>query len=175
VAKLKKSKQEIVKKAEELAVEYEAQFKGCGQCTFLAIIHALRWGGLEVIPEGMDDKFFAGTGGFTGGTALVIDGTCGAIISSMIAMGMVLGATRESQNEARLRAVCATIRGALLDRFYQEYNSILCRDILNKYFGRVWNLTDDKDSNDFLQVTHGCAIIQTVIWTTGIILDELQA
>jgi len=92
VAKLKKSKQEIVKKAEELAVEYEAQFKGCGQCTFLAIIHALRWGGLEVIPEGMDDKFFAGTGGFTGGTALVIDGTCGAIISSMIAMGMVLGA-----------------------------------------------------------------------------------
>ncbi|MBA7465980.1 hypothetical protein ES707_01152 [subsurface metagenome] len=42
---LKRTKEEIIKKAEELAVEYEAKYKGCGQCTFLAIIDALRWGG----------------------------------------------------------------------------------------------------------------------------------
>jgi hypothetical protein len=174
MAKLRKQKKEIIKRAGELAVKYEAQYKGCGQCTFLAIADALKWGGLEIIPEVMDEKFFAGTGGFTGGTSMVIDGTCGAIISGMLAMGLALGSTRESQNEARLRGVCATIRSTLLDRFYAEYGSILCRDILNKYFGRVWDLTDDEASNDFLKVSHGCAIMQTVSWTTEIILDEFE-
>ena len=43
---LKRTKEEIIKKAEELGVEYESKYKGCGQCTFLAIVDALRWGGL---------------------------------------------------------------------------------------------------------------------------------
>ncbi len=174
MVKLKRPKKAIIKKSEELAIKYEAQFKGCGQCTFLAIIDALRWGGLELIPEEMDETFFAGTGGFTGGTSMVVDGTCGAIISSMITIGLALGTTRDNQKEPLLRMVCATIRNTLLDRFYKEYDSILCRDILNKYFGKVWNLTDDEASADFLQVSHGCAIMQTVTWTTEIILDEFE-
>ena len=89
-------------------------------------------------------------------------------------MGLALGTTRDNQDEVSLRTICATIRNTILDKFYREYNSILCRDILNKYFGKVWNLADDAASNDFLQVSHGCAIVQTVIWTTEIILDEFK-
>ncbi len=174
VVKLKKPKKAIINKAGELAVKYEAQYKGCGQCTFLAIIDGLRWGGLEILPENVAEKFFSGAIGFTGGTSMVIDGTCGAINSSILTLGLALGPTRNSQDEISLRAVCATIRASLLDKFYREYSSIFCRDILNKYFGKVWNLTDDKASNDFLQVSRGCAIIQTVTWTTEIILDELK-
>lgn len=57
---LKKAKKEIVKKAEELAIEYEDKYKGCGQCTFLAIADALRWGGLEIIPKDMEERLFQG-------------------------------------------------------------------------------------------------------------------
>jgi hypothetical protein len=174
VAKLKRPKKAIINKAGELAVKYEAKYKGCGQCTFLAIVDALRWGGLEILPERMEEKFFSGTGGFTGGTSMLVDGTCGAINSSIITLGLALGTTRDNQDELSLRAICATIRNTILDKFYREYNSILCRDILNKYFGKVWNLTDDEASNDFLQVSRGCAIIQTVTWTTEIILDEFN-
>jgi len=170
--KLKKTEKEIINKSSELAIEYEAQYKGCGQCTFLAVVDALRWGGLEIVPENLAEKIFSAVGGFTGGTSMVIDGTCGAINAGIIVMGLALGTTRDSQDEVSLRGLCATIRNTILDKFYREYNSILCRDILNKYFGKVWNLTDDEASNDFLQVSRGCAIIQTVTWTTEIILDE---
>ena len=52
MVELKRAKEEIIKKAEELGVEYEAKYKGCGQCTFLAIVDALRWGGLGNYPRG---------------------------------------------------------------------------------------------------------------------------
>jgi hypothetical protein len=174
VVNLKRPKKAIIKKAGELAVKYEAQYKGCGQCTFLAIVDGLKWGGLEVIPDNIADRFFSGAVGFTGGTSMVIDGTCGAINASIMVFGLALGPTRNNQDEVSLRAVCTTIRNTIMDKFYREYNSILCRDILNKYFGKVWNLTDDKASSDFLQVSRGCAIIQTVTWTTEIILDEFK-
>lgn len=172
--KLKRPKKAIIKKAEELAIKYEAQYKGCGQCTFLAIVDGLRWGGLEIIPENVAEKFFSAAGGFTGGTSMVIDGTCGAINASIMVMGLALGTTRDNQDEVSLRTVCAYIRNTILDKFYREYNSILCRDILNKYFGKVWNLTDNEASSDFLKISRGCAIIQTVTWTTEIILDEFK-
>ena len=53
-----KSRKDIVNKAKELAVEYEAKYKGCGQCTFLAIVDALRWGGIELITEDMEKKLY---------------------------------------------------------------------------------------------------------------------
>ena len=174
MTQLKKTDKEIIKKAEKLAIKYEAQYRSCGQCTFLAVIDALRWGGWEIIPQDKEDRFFSGTSGFTGGTSMVIEGTCGAIISSMLAMGLAFGPDRMNQNEAWLRKFCIKIQNTILSRFKKEYGSILCRDILNKYFGRVWNLTDDEASNDFLQVSHGCAIKQSVMWTTEIILDEFR-
>ena len=36
-----KSRKDIVNKAKELAVEYKAKNKVCGQCTFLAIVDTL--------------------------------------------------------------------------------------------------------------------------------------
>jgi hypothetical protein len=172
--KLKKSDKEIINRAEELAVKYEARYRTCGQCTFLAVIDAIRWGGREIIPPDMEERLFPAVSGFTGGTGLVIEGTCGAIISGMLAMGLAFGFERNSQNEARLRGFCAKIQNSLIDKFHKEYGSILCRDILNKYFGRVWNLMDDEASNDFLQISQGCAIKQTVTWTTEKILEELR-
>lgn len=174
VMKLKKSDKEIINKAKELAIKYEAQYRSCGQCTFLAVIDAFRWGGLEIVSKDVEAKLFSGTSGFTGGTSMVIEGTCGAIISSMLAMGLAFGPDRSNQDETRLRKFCASIQNTLLDRFNKEYGSMLCRDILNKYFGRVWNLVDDEASNNFLQISNGCAIKQAVRWTTEIILEELQ-
>ena len=43
MVELRRTREEVIKKADELGVEYEARYKGCGECTFLAIINALRW------------------------------------------------------------------------------------------------------------------------------------
>jgi hypothetical protein len=170
--KMKKSGDEIINKAGELAIKYEARYRSCGQCTIIAVMEALRWGGREIIPPEAEDRLFSGTSGFTGGTSMVIEGTCGAVISSMLAIGLAFGPERNSQDEARLRNFCVKIQNTILEKFNKEYGSILCRDIINKNFGRVWNLADDEASFDFLQVSHGCAIMQAVRWTTEIILEE---
>lgn len=174
MVELKRTKEEIIKKAEELGVEYEAKYKGCGQCTFLAIVDALRWGGLEIIPEDMEERLFSGICVLTAGVSMTGDGTCGAVASSVLAIGLALGIPREGQGDRTLRQACATVRDTILDKYYQEYRSILCKDVQRKFFGKAWDLTSDKMSLEFLIITKGCTIMQTVKWATEIILDEFE-
>jgi hypothetical protein len=171
---LKRTKEEIIKKAEALGIEYEAKYKGCGQCTFLAIIDALRWGGLEIIPEDIENRLFPGMCVMTAGVAMTGEGTCGAVNSAVLAMGLALGIRRESQDDRAMRDSCITIRNTILDKYYRAYNSILCKDVQRKFFGKAWDLTDDEMSNDFLGITKGCTIMQTAMWATEIILDEFE-
>ena len=110
MAKLKHKKEEIINKAEELAKEYETKYRGCGQCTFLAVVDALRWGGLEVIPEDMEDRLAAGLSLLTGGTVMSGDGTCGAVASSAVAAGLALNVSRDDIESIRRGAAVVRIR-----------------------------------------------------------------
>jgi hypothetical protein len=174
MGKLTKTKDEIIKKANDLAIEYEAKYKGCGQCTFLAIIDALRWGGLEIIPKDMEDRLFPGICVLTGGVGLTGDGTCAAVASGTLALGMALGIQQETFDEAGFRENCATVRNALLNKCYQKYNSVLCKDIQRRFFGKAWDLTRDDMGAEFLGITKGCVIMETAMLATEIILDEFE-
>jgi hypothetical protein len=174
MVKLTKKKDEIVQKANELAVEYEAKYKGCGQCTFLAIIDALRWGGLEIITTDMEDRFFSGVCVLTGGVGLSGDGTCAAVASGALAVGLALGIQRETFDEAGFRENCATVRNSLLTKYYQKYNSLLCKDVQRKFFGKAWDLARADMGAEFLGITEGCVIMETAMLATEIILDEFE-
>ena len=174
MVKLIKTKDEIIQKSNELATEYAAKYKGCGQCTFLAIIDALRWGGLEIIPEDVEDRLFSGLCLLTGGVGLSGDGACGAVASGVLAIGLALGLRRESTNESLFRQSCATVRDALLDKYYRKYNSPLCKDIQRKFYGKAWDLTRDEMSAEFLGITKGCVIMEGAMWATEVILDEFE-
>jgi hypothetical protein len=174
MGRLTKTKDEIIKKSNELATEYEAKYKGCGQCTFLAIIDALRWGGLEIIPRDMEDRFFSGLCLLTGGIGLSGEGTCGAVASGTLAIGLALGLRRESINESLFRGSCVIVRDALLDKYYRKYSSILCKDIQRKFYGKAWDLTRDEMSAEFLGISKGCVIMEGAMWATEVILDEFE-
>jgi hypothetical protein len=174
VIKLTKTKDEIIQKSNELAIQYEAKYRGCGQCTFLAIVDALRWGGLEIMPKDMEDRFFPGICVLTGGVGLSGDGTCAAVASGALAIGLALGMQRETFNEARFRENCAIVRNTLLSRYYKKYNSLLCKDIQRKFFGKAWDLTRDDTGAEFLGITEGCVIMETAMSATEIILDEFE-
>ena len=68
----------------------------------------------------------------------------------------------------------ATVRNTLVNKSYQKYNSILCTAIQRKWFGKAWDLTRDDMNLEFLGITHGCAIMEITMWTTELILDELE-
>jgi hypothetical protein len=174
MAKLLKTKEEIIVKAEELGTQYEAKYKGCGQCTFLSVIDALRWGGLELISTEIEDKLFSGTCVLTAGVSMTGDGTCGAVASSALTIGLAIDIPREGQSVSLLHSACATVRNTILEKYYHEYRSILCKDVQRKFFGKAWDLTRDDMSHDFLGITRGCTIMQTAKWTTEIILNEFE-
>jgi hypothetical protein len=102
------------------------------------------------------------------------EGTCGAVASSAMAIGLALGVPMDSADISAARQAAATVRDTLLAKYYKEYGSILCKDVQRKYFGKAWDLTDDEMAHEFLGITRGCTIMQTAEWTTGIILDELE-
>jgi len=66
-----------------------------------------------------------------------VNGTCGAVTSSVLAIGLALGIPREGQNDSLLRSACATVRNTILDKYYREYRSILCKDVQRKFFGKA--------------------------------------
>jgi hypothetical protein len=193
MAELKKTKEEIIKKAGELGVEYESKYMGCGQCTFSAIVDALRWGGLELIPEDMQERLFSGLTLLSGGVAMTGDGTCGGIIGGVLAIGIAMGISRERQEEDRSirRAGYAAAWKGIVDRYYEKYHSLLCKDVQRKRFGKAYNLRVQEISEEFLRtsgvfdinertpnrsvcLTPECTIAQAAAWASECILDEYE-
>jgi len=174
MTKLRRDREEIVRKANELAAEYIERYAGCGQCVFLAVLDALRWGGLEIIPEDMEGRFFSGVCVTTAGIAESGEGTCGAINSGVLIMGLALGPSKEFPDIVALREACATIRDTLLRRCLQEYGSVLCKDVQRRFFGKAWDLTRDDMFEEFRSLTEGCIIRQAAQWTVESMLDEFE-
>lgn len=174
MVKFEKTKESIIKKAEELSVEYEAKYKGCAQCTFFAVVDALRWGGVELIPADVEEIFYPAVSVLTAGVCMTGEGTCGAVAGAAMALGLAMGVSRDSADVAAARHAAATIRDSLLENCYLEYRSILCKDIQRKYFGKAWNLADDKMAHEFLGITRGCIIVHTAKLATRCLLDGYE-
>lgn len=172
--KLKKSKEDILKKAEELSKEYEKLYKGCAQCTYLVIVDALRWGGLELMPLSMEEKLYPAVSMLTAGGCMTGEGTCGAVASSIMALGLASGTSKDSSDVAASRQAAATIRNKVLEVYFDKYRSILYKDIQRKYFGKAWDLADDEMAHEFLGITNGCIIAEAVNLTVKCILEEIE-
>ena len=176
MVQLMKTKQEIIQKTVELTVEYEKSYSGCCQVAFLAIIDALRWGGAEVATEDIEDRLFPGLCLLTGGVGVTVDGTCGAIIGSVMAIGMSLGYIRN------VRGKDMSIFGDgldivwryVMDRSHEKYQSQLCKDIQMKHYGRFWKFRTPEVTDEYLKVSDGCEITTIAVWGVEAILDEFE-
>jgi len=192
-AELKKPKEEIIKKAGELAVEYERKYQGCCQCTFTAIVDALRWGGLELVPEDMEEALFPGLSLLSGGAAMSTDGTCGGLTAGILAIGLAIGISRQMQDEDRStrRIGYRAAWNGIVDKYYEEYGSLLCKDVQRKRFGKAWDLRVSEMSHEFLKtsgvfdindrtpergvcLTPECTIAVAARWATEYIVHEFE-
>lgn len=166
-----KSREEILKKAGELGKEYIDRYKGCAQCTFMITVDALRWGGIEIITKEMEDKLYPGISLLTAGVCMTGEGTCGAVVGAVMALGLAMGQNQDDTDVTAVRRSAVTARELILDVFFDKYRSILCKDIQRKYFKKAWDLTDDEMAHEFLGVTNGCIIMDAVNLAVNCILD----
>ena len=66
----------------------------------------------------------------------------------------------------------------LFDKFIQEYNSIMCKDIQTKIMGRSFSLWDEEEKRSFEDAgghKDKCPVVvaKACVWTAEIIWDEL--
>ena len=101
------SKEEILDKVYQLANKYEAERGSCPQCVTAAIYETFGVG---------DPKIIQAADALAGGSALSTEGTCGALVGGLLAIGAVVGRTYEdfSKGESK-RRVFQYAKGTMID------------------------------------------------------------
>jgi C_GCAxxG_C_C family probable redox protein len=162
---------DIINRAYSLGVEYERTIRGCCQCTIAAIQDALHLKN--------PDLFKAGSG-LTAGGGLTCEGSCGGYVGGVMVMSSVFGRRRDRWDKDHHEKDRAhDMARSLMERFKEEYGSLICRDIHIRIFGREFDLKDPLDREAF--ETSGAHIDKctnvvgkAASWTTRLILQEMS-
>lgn len=100
--------------------------------------------------------------------------TCGAVIGSLLALGLVIGRDRlDDWNGYRASLIPAR---RFCERFEDEFGSTMCADILEKQFGRRFDLGNEMDLAEFQAsgATEKCSAVvrKAVRITADLILEN---
>jgi hypothetical protein len=103
--------------------------------------------------------------------------TCGAVVGSLLAIGFVYG--RERLDDWAGWRTCLVPARTFCARFEDELGSTMCGNIVEKLFGRRYNLADPVDLGKFQEAgaTAKCTrVVRTTVRIAAeIILDKTQA
>ncbi len=132
----------LAEKAAALAFTYEAERGSCPQAVYVAIMETLSFHEEDVVKA---------ADGLAGGTALSSEGTCGALIGGILAIGTILGRSYSDFSAGKKKRRVFHYAQQLIDRFTQEYTGILCKTVQQHLFGRSFVLSDSKEYELFEQ------------------------
>ncbi|NLS45430.1 MAG: C_GCAxxG_C_C family protein [Firmicutes bacterium] len=133
-----KDKERCIQRARELACEYQGTLVGCAHCSFSAVMDALREEGIELVSPEIQNEMFKSVIGLTGGCGNMHIGTCGAVFGASYAISLATGIGREEQEkDGKWQRWISyyNVKDGIGDKFIDEFNSIICRDILLSRFG----------------------------------------
>ena len=157
-----------IKKAYELGVKYESEYRGCCQCTL---------GALQDAFDKRDDSVFKASTGLATGTGLMGDAGCGAYSGGTLFVGQFIGRQRENFKESSSATGIFQVIEEFHSKFIEKYGSVICRDIQEKIFGRHFYLLDKEEKILFEKMgghKDKCPIVvgKAAAWMTEIILKH---
>jgi C_GCAxxG_C_C family probable redox protein len=161
------SREEILDKVYNLAYKYEAEIGSCPQCVLAAIYETIGVG---------DPKTIQAADSMAGGSALTTEGTCGALVGGLLAIGAVVGRTYEDFKADKHNRRVFLYAKKLYDKFYEKYGCMRCKDLHKKLFGRSYKLLDPKEYEEFEKAgahVDKCPSVSgdAARWAAEIILD----
>ncbi len=108
--------------------------------------------GLQTQFDFISDEMVTATASLCGGTGSG-SGSCGAYCAGLLAVGQKFNSTMEEElkDEAAFGKTAAAFT-EYRERFVKEMGTILCPKIHEKLFGKAYDLTDPKDSEEFLNL-----------------------
>ena len=165
-----KSKENLIEQAYRLAFKYEAERGSCPQCVLAALHETLNVG---------DPATIQAADAMAGGTALSTEGTCGALVGGLLAIGSVVGRSYKDFSAGEHKRRVFQYGKKLYDKFIEEYGSPRCKDVQKKIFGRSFNLLDPKDYEEFEKAgahVDKCPSVSgnAAKWAAEIILEDLK-
>ncbi|MRR14885.1 MAG: C_GCAxxG_C_C family protein [Deltaproteobacteria bacterium] len=123
---------------EKKAGDYEELFASCAQGTLLALQEHFNLGSAEVLKAA------------TAMPGMALRGeTCGAVVAGVMALGLAFGREKAGDLAAVSRTTAAARK--LCQRFEAELGSCNCRDVQHHIFGRSFNLTDPRETMEFVK------------------------
>jgi len=163
-----KSKEKLIEQAYRLAFKYEAELGSCPQCVLSALMETLKIGDIATIKA---------ADALAGGTALSTQGTCGALVGGLLAIGSIFGRDYENFKSGGSKRRVFIYAKKLYDKFIDEYDSPICKDVQKKIFGRSFNLLSLKDYEEFEKAgahVDKCPSVSGNVarWTAEIILEK---
>lgn len=161
------SKEEILDKVYKLAYKYEAERGSCPQCVLAALYETIGIG---------DPKTIQAADAMAGGGALTTEGTCGALVGGLLAIGSVVGRTYKDFSAGERKRRVFLYSKKLYDKFNEKYGCMICKGVHKKLFGRSYKLLDPKEYAEFEKAgahVDKCPSVSgnTARWAAEIILD----
>ena len=164
------SEEEIIEQAYNIGFNYEQTRYGCSQCVVTALDTVFEFNYPDLIKASFP---------LAGGVVNSTEGTCGALVGGLMVMGYLFGRNKEEFQDNQFNRKSLELGNKLYQKFIEEYESILCKDIQKKIFGRNFNLNDSQEKKEFEKagghqdkcpsvVGTGCS------WSARIILDQFK-
>jgi C_GCAxxG_C_C family probable redox protein len=127
------TKEKAMEKAFRTAYEGEANRTNCAQETFHAITSVL---GIK------NPQLFKSLSALEAGGAITTEGSCGAFSGGLVAISHFFGRDYDKWQEGKPYIKSSVLGQKLYKKFKEEYDTVICREIHKKKYGRTFNLMD---------------------------------
>jgi C_GCAxxG_C_C family probable redox protein len=159
------SKEEIFAKLRKKVEEYLQISGNCAQTSFLS---------LQEVLELEDGAILKALTPFPG---VALRGeTCGAVVGSLMALGLIFGRDRDNLDDYSAYQSSLRPSRRFCRAFEKELGSTMCGDIVEKEFGKRYNLADPAEAMEWMSLGAiekcGAVISKAVSIAAEIILTE---
>lgn len=135
----REEKQRLSEIAYEKAIRYELDYGCCPQCVLATV--------QETVGVVTDETIKA-SHGLSGGGGLMAQGACGALTGGLMALSAKRGRDRDKLDKGR--GIGNFRKGKeLVERFYQEFGGITCKELQKRFTGRTYDLWDEVEYRNF--------------------------
>ena len=135
----KEEKQALAEQAYAKALQYELDYGCCPQCVLATVQETI---GI------IDDQTIKAAHGLSGGGGLMGQGACGALTGGLMALSAKRGRDRDKLDKGRF--INNFKKGKeLVEKFRQEFGGITCEELQKQFTGRVYDMWDVNEYQQF--------------------------
>ncbi|MFP4482977.1 MAG: C-GCAxxG-C-C family protein [Thermovirgaceae bacterium] len=131
---------EITDAAAEMAKDNEAEYHLCSQGTLAALMNAFGIHNPDVLRSST---------AFAGG-CVRRGNICGALSGALMFLGLLAGRDDLEMKDQAIRGM--GYMEDLFRKFEERYGSVICRDIQQKLYGRVFDLTNEEERDELHEI-----------------------